>query len=200
MAEPSEQQYTYSNKRVAISPRQQRKAEKKKAKIEKIAAKMERVREKREAGKFRKIPVLGSIIRAVTFEFPKSVSDAVIIDLVQGGISLLPVAGDLLIDTPRTIRYSIDPEIPASARAKVVAISIGDEAIGIIPVAGDIIDFAFLSNTLSYAVVQKARGEKLNMFRRRKIKLNGNNDKKISSKIEDSYGKLQDINEISKGE
>ena len=190
-----EQQYTYSNKRVAITPRQQKKAEKKKAKIERIAAKMESVREKREAGKFRKIPVLGSVIRAVTFEFPKSVSDAIIIDLVQGGISLLPVAGDLLVDIPRTIRYSIDPEIPASVRGKVVAISTGDAAVGIIPVAGDIVDFVFLSNTLSYGVVQKARGEKLNFFRRRKIKINSNDNKNVTSKIDDTYGKLQDIDE-----
>lgn len=111
------------------------------------------------------VPVLGTVVRAVTGDVPNSVLDGLGMDITEALIGIVPVVGDLVIGGIRTVRYTMHDEIPDEIKAELVAISAVDTGIGIVPIVGDIADLALVTNTYSFIRMQNHKGEKVNFLK-----------------------------------
>lgn len=110
------------------------------------------------------IPVAGTVIGSVTGAPPHSVLNALGMDLVEALISLVPVAGDVVIGSIRTSRYLVSPAIPKSVKADVIGLSVIDSVVGIVPIFGDMADLVIATNLYTYFRIQQAKNEKIKIL------------------------------------
>lgn len=100
-----------------------------------------------------KKPYIGTLVGVFTGKFPESYQEAFAMDMVEAVISIIPVAGDIVTGVGRSVRYITNPDIPPHIKAEIEAMSIPDMLLGFIPGIGDGVDFALMTNTYAFGLM-----------------------------------------------